>query len=67
MARAGFDPRQSIILWQNMARSGGGQPPEFLSTHPSYGGRIQALEAAMGRVLPTYQNARAQGIDPRCQ
>ena len=36
MAQAGFDPKQSVDLWQNMAKaSGGNQPPELLSTHPS--------------------------------
>ncbi len=42
MARAGFDPRQSIQLWQNMSASSRGRPPEFLSTHPSHGSRINA-------------------------
>ncbi|MDQ2694768.1 MAG: M48 family metallopeptidase, partial [Pseudomonadota bacterium] len=66
MARAGFDPRQSIGLWQNMARSGGGQPPEFMSTHPSHGTRLQDLQAAMGPALQTYERALAQGKRPRC-
>jgi hypothetical protein len=38
MAAAGFDPRESIALWQNMARAGGAEPPEFLSPS-SYGTR----------------------------
>ncbi|HYQ72525.1 MAG TPA: M48 family metallopeptidase, partial [Gammaproteobacteria bacterium] len=45
MARAGFDPRQSTRLWVNMGRAGGGQPPEFLSTHPSHSTRISDLNA----------------------
>ncbi|GAB2650374.1 M48 family metallopeptidase [Vibrio panuliri] len=54
MARAGFDPRQSIALWQNMAKaSKGQQPPELLSTHPSHGTRIEDLTATM-RKLPSY-------------
>nr|WP_185067069.1 M48 family metallopeptidase [Vibrio ponticus] len=54
MARAGFDPRQSIALWQNMAKaSKGQQPPELLSTHPSHGTRIQDLTETM-RKLPNY-------------
>ena len=67
MARAGFDPRQSIELWQNMAGAGNGQPPEFLSTHPAHGTRIRDLEANMGQALQTYEAARAQGRRPRCQ
>jgi predicted Zn-dependent protease len=66
MARAGFDPRQSIALWQNMDRAGGGQSLEFLSTHPSHGSRINDLQADMGRAMSLYQTAVAQGRRPRC-
>ncbi|MFC1235428.1 M48 family metallopeptidase [Vibrio sp. F74] len=46
MANAGFDPYQSIDLWRNMAKaSGGNQPPELLSTHPSHNTRIADLDA----------------------
>ena len=46
MAKAGFDPQQSINLWVNMAKaSGGSQPPELLSTHPSNSTRIKDLKA----------------------
>lgn len=67
MARAGFDPRQALALWENMADAGGGQPPEFLSTHPAYGTRSRQLEAHMDTALQTYQVARAQGEIPRCR
>jgi predicted Zn-dependent protease len=44
MAEAGFEPTQSMVLWQNMAKaSGGQQPPEILSTHPSHSTRINDL------------------------
>lgn len=66
MAKAGFDPRQSLQLWQNMAASGGGQPPEFLSTHPSYDTRMHDLQANMGRAMQLYQAAQAQGRRPNC-
>lgn len=54
MARAGYDPRASIALWQNM-ESAGGRPPDFLSTHPSPGNRIAQLEALMPQALEVYQ------------
>lgn len=66
MARAGFDPRQALALWDNMARAGGGQPPEFLSTHPSYGTRRRQMEAHMDRALQIYQSVQARGGTPRC-
>jgi len=66
MARAGFDPRQSVSLWENMARAGGAGQPEFLSTHPSHGTRIQELSARIPQVLPAYESARAAGRRPAC-
>lgn len=47
MARACFDPRGAVEVWENMAQRGGGGPPEFLSTHPSHGSRIEALNTAL--------------------
>ena len=66
MARAGFEPRESIQLWKNMSEAGGGQPPEFLSTHPSHGSRIQSLEARMSGARALSEQARAQGRHPAC-
>jgi predicted Zn-dependent protease len=67
MAKAGFDPRQSIPLWENMAAaSGGARPPEFLSTHPHPETRIGDLQRRMGEVLPLMEQARAAGRRPRC-
>ncbi|NOH72947.1 M48 family metallopeptidase [Vibrio pectenicida] len=54
MAKAGFDPKQSVELWKNMAKaSGGSQPPELLSTHPAHSTRIQDLSAKIA-TLPNY-------------
>ncbi|MES1923924.1 M48 family metallopeptidase [Salinisphaera sp. T31B1] len=57
MARAGFDPRQSVQLWQNMAAAGGEQPAEFMSTHPSDQTRINNLESHMAKAVELYQQA----------
>ena len=56
MARAGFDPRAAVQLWQNMAAaSNGEEPSEFMSTHPSNQTRIQGLESHMNQALALYQ------------
>lgn len=67
MAKAGFDPRESVTLWENMARAGGPAPPEFLSTHPSSTTRIAQLQAKIPEVMPLYEQARAAGRRPTCK
>ncbi len=57
-ARAGYDPRAAITLWQKMAAAGGSRQPEFLSTHPSPASRMADLRQAAERVMPLYQKAR---------
>jgi predicted Zn-dependent protease len=66
MAKAGFDPRESVELWQNMERAGGRARPEFLSTHPSSGTRIADLQARIPQAMRLYQQARQAGRRPRC-
>ncbi len=58
MARAGYDPRAAIKLWQNFARQGGDRPPEFLSTHPSPDNRIKRLQQIMPKALEIYRRNR---------
>ena len=61
MAKAGFNPKESVSLWQNMAKaSGGSQPPELLSTHPSHSTRIHDLEEKI-KTLPASSATR-----PKC-
>ncbi|MGR9087712.1 MAG: M48 family metallopeptidase [Gammaproteobacteria bacterium] len=68
MAKAGFDPRQSINLWQKMSQAVQGQQTvEFLSTHPSHASRIQELQQHMPQAMQLYQQARSMGRQPRCQ
>ncbi len=51
-AAACFDPREAIPLWERMGQaSGGGSQPEFSSTHPNPGTRIQNLQALMPKAL----------------
>ncbi len=60
-ARAGYDPRAAVSLWQKMARlSGGAKPPAILSTHPSNEERIKDLGIFSQRVLPLYEQARTK-------
>lgn len=66
MARAGFDPREAVPLWQNMAAEGGEGPPEFLSTHPSDEKRIDSLISQWSEVLPLYNEALEAGRNPNC-
>jgi predicted Zn-dependent protease len=67
MAKAGFDPRESVKLWVNMGKAGGGQPPEFLSTHPSDRTRISGLNAHMAVALNLQNKARQAGKQPACR
>ena len=57
-ARAGFDPRAAVRLWEKMSAASGDGPPQFLSTHPAPGNRIQALNALMPQMMPIYEKAR---------
>ena len=67
MAKAGFNPVESINLWRKMDQaSQGNHPPEFLSTHPSHDTRIQDLQERLATAQPLYQQAIAAGKKPRC-
>lgn len=57
-ARAGFDPRAGITLWQKMAAANKGAPPQWLSTHPAGATRIADMERNLPRVMPLYERAR---------
>jgi predicted Zn-dependent protease len=66
-ARAGYDPRAAVNVWHKMQQVGSqgapgqavrGQPPQFLSTHPSHATRIKEIEANLPRVLSLYEAAR---------
>lgn len=59
-ARAGFDPRAGVSLWQKMSAANKGAPPQWLSTHPSGTSRITEIEANLPKVMPLYERARNQ-------
>ncbi|MBI5858792.1 MAG: M48 family metallopeptidase [Sphingobacteriales bacterium] len=55
-AMAGYNPQEAIPLWQRMEKAGDGQrPPEFLSTHPAEGNRIEQLQKFMPEALQFYK------------
>lgn len=57
-ARAGYDPRAAVSLWNKMATRSAGAPPQWLSTHPGHAERQRELAAASERVMPLYQAAK---------
>ncbi|QDZ29213.1 M48 family metallopeptidase [Noviherbaspirillum sp. UKPF54] len=61
-ARAGYDPRAGIALWQKMNAADKGAPPQWLSTHPAGKNRIAEIRKHMPEVLPLY--AKAKGAAP---
>lgn len=65
MAQAGFNPAESVTLWQNMSQAGAA-PPEFLSTHPSSDTRIKQLKERIPKANVAYQKSIAQGQRAHC-
>jgi len=64
-AKAGYDPRAAVTLWQKMGAVGGGKaPPQFLSTHPDDSQRRQRLGALVPQMLPYYQAPGARPTHP---
>jgi len=66
MAEAGFDPAQSIRLWELMEKSGGSRPPELLSTHPDPENRASRLSGFLPANRTVYEDAVKMGKHPHC-
>jgi predicted Zn-dependent protease len=63
-ARAGYDPRAAVTLWQKMAKVGGGGPPQFLSTHPSPANRQETLRKLANQMMPYYLDKSPRPVYP---
>ncbi|RJF97502.1 M48 family metallopeptidase [Noviherbaspirillum saxi] len=62
VARAGYDPRAGIALWQKMGMISKNAPPQWFSTHPAGKSRIAEMQKHMPSVVPLY--AKAKGVQP---
>jgi predicted Zn-dependent protease len=61
-AKAGYDPRAAVTLWEKMGKVGGKNPPQFLSTHPSPANRQQVLRQLVPQMLPYYQSKEPRPV-----
>ncbi|MDI1300478.1 MAG: M48 family metallopeptidase [bacterium] len=59
MARAGYDPRAAVSLWEKMGQASGAGGPAFLSTHPSGPQRISGIQSKLPSVMPLYEQAKS--------
>jgi predicted Zn-dependent protease len=57
-ARAGYNPRAGISLWQKMSAANKDAPPEWMSTHPSGDSRIQQIQQNLDKVIPLYERSK---------
>ena len=67
MAKAGFDPRESVELWKTMNEKNETSIPEYMSTHPSGDTRIDELIGHYSKALVYYNEAKQEGKAPDCQ
>ena len=62
-ARAGYDPRAGVALWQKMAMASKGAPPKWLSTHPAGSDRIAEIKRHLPEVMPLYAHAKGADVN----
>lgn len=58
MARAGYDPRAAVKVWQKMSAQNKQSTPELLSTHPSHETRIKELSQIADKLEPIYMQSK---------
>lgn len=63
-ARAGYNPNAAVSLWQKMARVGGNNPPQFLSTHPNPATRQETLKQLVPQMMPYYEAKGERPVYP---
>jgi predicted Zn-dependent protease len=56
-AKAGYDPRAAITLWDKMGKGAGSSAPQFLSTHPSSSTRMRELTRLLPEMMPYYRQS----------
>lgn len=58
MARAGYDPKAAVALWEKMSKTGDSKNLEFLSTHPSNTSRINDMRNYLAVANELYKEAK---------
>lgn len=67
MARAGFDPNEAVSFWERMEQTGGEQPPEFMSTHPSHGTRVARLKELLPAAMEEFRKSGGRAAQPQLE
>jgi len=62
-ARAGYDPRAAIRVWEKMGAASKGAPPQWMSTHPASTTRISEIRKHLDETLPLYARAKGLSVD----
>ncbi len=62
-ARAGYDPRAGVALWQKMEQAAKGGPPQWLSSHPAGSNRIAEIQRRLPSTLPLYAQTQGTSVD----
>ena len=62
-ARAGYDPRAGVALWQKMAQASQGGPPQWFSSHPAGNNRTAEIQRRLPNVMPLYAQAIGRPVD----